>query len=77
MRSICLLLTAAMLALLPSCSLLGSILKLPASAIKMVTRTAGLNLLTDEAPQPETENDANLGALRTPQGQVHAVGSEE
>lgn len=77
MRSICLLITAAMLALTPSCTLLGSILKIPASIVKMATRTVGLTRLSDEAAQPETDGDANLGALRAPQGHVEAVGSEE
>lgn len=47
------------LLLLPSCSLLGSALKIPASVAQTLGRTVGVSGLTDEAPQPEplTESD--------------------
>ncbi|MBK1831294.1 hypothetical protein JIN77_11185 [Verrucomicrobiaceae bacterium R5-34] len=75
MRSISLLFVAALLALTPSCSLLSSLLKIPASAVQMATRTVGLSGLTDEAPQPE--EDAELGALNEPAAEVDAVGNDQ
>ena len=40
------------LCLLPSCSLVSSILKIPGSIVKTAGRTVGLSNLTDDAPQP-------------------------
>jgi hypothetical protein len=40
------------LCLLPSCTLIGSILKIPVGILKTVGRTAGVSSLTDNAPQP-------------------------
>ena len=53
MKAIRLILIAFCFSLLPSCSLLGSLLKVPASLLKAVSRTAGIGL-TDDAPQPVT-----------------------
>ncbi len=51
MKAIRLILIALCFSLLPSCSLLSSILKVPASILQAVGRTAGIGL-TDDAPQP-------------------------
>ncbi|BDS07706.1 hypothetical protein NT6N_27460 [Oceaniferula spumae] len=55
MRTICLLSSAVMLSLLPSCALVGSLLKIPGSILKTAGRTVGVSNLTDEAPQPELD----------------------
>ena len=52
MKIIRLLTVAFCLCLLPSCSLLGSLLKIPVSVLKTVGRTAGLSRLSDEKAQP-------------------------
>lgn len=38
--------------LLPSCKLIGSIVKIPVDVVKSVAGTAGIGNLTDDAPQP-------------------------
>jgi len=40
------------LCLLPSCTLIGSLLKIPVGILKTIGRTAGVSSLTDNAPQP-------------------------
>lgn len=50
-RSISLILTAAMLSVIPSCGLLNSAVQLPTSLLQSVGRTAGIGL-TDTKPQP-------------------------
>ena len=42
--------------LLPSCKLIGSIVKIPVDVVKSVGKTAGITNLTDEAPQPVKRN---------------------
>ncbi|MEJ6573277.1 MAG: hypothetical protein QNL01_00465 [Akkermansiaceae bacterium] len=54
MKSIRLILIACCFSLLSSCSLLTSLLKVPASLLKAVGRTAGIGL-TDDAPEPVKE----------------------
>lgn len=44
------------LSLLPSCALVQSVLKIPASILKTAGRTVGVSRLTDEAPKPVTEH---------------------
>lgn len=56
MKAIRLILIAFCFILLPSCQLLGSLLKVPASLLQAVGRTAGISL-TDEAPQPVKEGE--------------------
>lgn len=55
MKTIRLIIIALCFGLLPSCALIGSILKIPVSLIKSVGRTAGIGNLTDDAPQPVNE----------------------
>lgn len=52
-RSICLILSAAVLAGIPSCGLIRSVLKIPVGIVKTAGRTVGLSNLTDDKPQPE------------------------
>ncbi|NWK57520.1 hypothetical protein HW115_18020 [Verrucomicrobiaceae bacterium N1E253] len=58
MKTLRLFTAAALLCTLPSCSLIGSILKLPASLMRSIGRTAGVSSLTDEAPSPVVESPA-------------------
>jgi len=51
MKSTRLIVISLLLCSLSSCSLLGTVLKLPGQILKPVGRTIGLGL-TDEAPQP-------------------------
>jgi len=51
MKATRLIIAALFLSLLSSCSLLNSILRVPAGLLKAVGRTAGIGL-TDEAPDP-------------------------
>lgn len=51
MKAIRLILIAFCFTLLPSCQLLGSLLKIPASILQTAGRTVGFGL-TDDAPQP-------------------------
>lgn len=44
-----------MLAVIPSCGLIGSILKIPGSILKTAGRTVGVSRLTDDKPQPEQD----------------------
>jgi len=55
-KSIGLIASAIFLTSLSSCSLLGSVLKLPASVLRTVGRTVGVSGLTDEAPAPIDES---------------------
>ena len=55
MKSINLITAAIVLSTLSSCSLLGSILQFPGSLMETVGRTAGLNALTNDAPEPTDE----------------------
>jgi|GEM_PF-2953890 len=55
MKSIHLILAALIISSLTSCSLIGSILKIPGGILKTVGRTVGLGL-TDEAPSPIEES---------------------
>ena len=57
MKIIRLLLIASCFALLPSCSVLGSLLKIPTSILKTAGRTVGFGL-TDDAAQPVTEESS-------------------
>ncbi|MBT8044400.1 MAG: hypothetical protein KJO79_05560 [Verrucomicrobiae bacterium] len=56
-RIIRLIAVAFCLCLLPSCALLGSLLKIPASILQTAGRTVGLGL-TDDAPQPYQDDAA-------------------
>ena len=51
MKATRLIIAALFLSLLSSCSLLNSVLQVPAGLLKAVGRTAGIGL-TDEAPDP-------------------------
>jgi len=44
-----------MIAILPSCGLVTSALKVPGSILQMAGRTAGISSLTDTKPQPEQD----------------------
>ena len=52
-RSLALIFVACMLGMMSSCGLINSALKVPAGLLKSVGRTAGINSLTDDKPQPE------------------------
>ena len=56
MKSICLITAAIFLTSMSSCSLLGSILKIPTGLLQAVGRTAGISGLTDEAASPIEES---------------------
>lgn len=51
-KPLCFIAAAICLTTLSSCSLLGSILKIPTSVLSTVGRTVGVSGLTDEAPDP-------------------------
>ncbi len=51
-KPLCFIAAATCLTTLSSCSLLGSLLKIPTSVLSTVGRTVGVSGLTDEAPNP-------------------------
>lgn len=53
---------ALLICSLSSCSLIGSLLRIPASLLQSVGRTVGVGGLTDEAPSPITPENKPLGS---------------
>lgn len=59
MKAIRLVTVAFFLSMLSSCGLLQSVLKVPTGILRAAGRTVGVSSLTDEAPDPVTEEDAS------------------